>query len=97
VNDSGEESGSGGRWRRRAHPAPRTARAARPAPYRRDRRRIAARAVARFQTRGSDAPAEVRIATRVSPRGSPGFGQKNGRRPHRCLQLSYTGDRKSAL
>jgi hypothetical protein len=32
------------------------------------------------------AAAKIGVPPRVAPPGFPGAGQKNGRRPHRCLQ-----------
>jgi hypothetical protein len=32
------------------------------------------------------AATEIGVPPRVAPPGFPGAGQKNGRRPHRCLQ-----------
>jgi len=32
------------------------------------------------------AATEIGVPARVAPPGFPGAGQKNGRRPHRCLQ-----------
>jgi hypothetical protein len=83
MNDRGDEACGRG-WRNvRAMPAPRRAGF---------RSAVSGRCDCNATTAQVDHPpahpaaTEIGVPPRVAPPGFPGAGQKNGRRPHRCLQ-----------